>query len=149
MKFIADAMLGKLAKRLRLLGLDVLYDPRLDDNEIIRSALEQDRVILTRDRALSVRPLARRQLFINSEQVEEQLDQVLSTCPSEQHPLTRCSACNEPNLPVAKEDVRDLVPQYVYEKTNDFLQCPNCRRIYWQGTHVIRMSLRQKKKPAR
>lgn len=141
MKFIADAMLGKLAKRMRLLGLDVLYDPKLDDNEIIRSALEQDRMILTRDRALSARPLAAHHLFIKSERVEEQLDQVLSAFAAEQLPLTRCSACNEPVIPVGKEEVRDFVPQYVYEKTNDFLQCPKCRRIYWQGTHVMKMRL--------
>ena len=143
MKFIADAMLGKLAKRMRILGLDVLYDPKLDDNEIIGRALEQDRLILTRDRALSARPLAAHHLFINSEQAEEQLDQVLSACPAEQRPLARCSECNELIVPVPKQDVHDLVPQHVYEKTDDFLLCPKCRRIYWQGTHVTRMKLRK------
>jgi uncharacterized protein with PIN domain len=59
LKFIADVMLGRLAKRLRLRGLDVLYDRTLNDNEIIRLSLEQDRVILTRDTALSNRPLAK------------------------------------------------------------------------------------------
>ena len=78
MKFIADVMLGRLAKRLRLLGYDVLYDPALDDNGLIRLSFEQHRLILTRDEALAERPLAAYHLFINSGLVEEQLEQVLS-----------------------------------------------------------------------
>jgi uncharacterized protein with PIN domain len=58
MKFIADVMLGKLAKRMRLLGFDVLYDPAYEDNEVLRLALDHDRVILTRDAGLASRPLA-------------------------------------------------------------------------------------------
>lgn len=149
MKFIADAMLGKLAKRMRLLGLDVLYDPLLDDNDIIRLSLTEGRVILTRDAALSARPLAANHLFISSEQVEEQVGQVRSSFLLETLPLTRCSECNEQLAPVAKREVQDLVPQHVYERTSDFLQCPKCGRIYWQGTHVKRMALGRKKKPAK
>lgn len=141
MKFIADVMLGKLAKRMRLLGFDVLYDRMLNDNELIRLSLEQDRVILTRDTALSARPLAAYHLFIKSERIREQLDQVRSTFPAESHPLTRCSRCNEPLALIKKQDAQDLVPQYVYEKTVDFLQCPMCKRIYWEGTHTKRMAL--------
>ena len=85
MKFIADVMLGRLAKRLRLRGFDVLYDRTLNDNEIIRLSLEQDRVILTRDKALSDRPLAKNHLFINSDLVQEQVEQVLSSFPLETH----------------------------------------------------------------
>jgi uncharacterized protein with PIN domain len=145
MKFIADAMLGKLAKRMRLLGLDVLYDPELDDNDIIRLSMEQDRAILTRDTGLAARPLAGNHLYIKSEHVREQLDQVLAAFPEEQLPFTRCSECNEPVIPVAKEDVEDFVPRYVYEKNTEFLRCPKCGRIYWQGTHVKRMALQKKK----
>ncbi len=143
MKFIADTMLGKLAKRMRLLGLDVLYDPELNDNEIIRLSLDQDRLILTRDAGLAARPLAANHLSIRSELVSEQLDEVLSTFPAEQLPLTRCSECNELIISVTKQDVLDLVPQHVYEKINDFLQCPKCRRIYWLGTHVKKMKLQK------
>lgn len=144
MKFIADAMLGRLAKRMRLLGLDVLYDPELNDNEIIRLSLEQERVILTRDKALSARPLASKHLFMNSERVEEQWEQVRSSFLLITLPLTRCSECNEPIVPVSRQEVRDLVPQHVYEKIGDFLQCPRCGRIYWDGTHVKRMKLEKK-----
>jgi len=139
MKFIADVMLGKLAKRLRLLGIDVLYEPGLQDNEIIRLSLEQDRIILTRDRNLSKRPLALRHILISSEYVHDQLEQVLKDYRSILDPatfLTRCSVCNETLKATAKQEVRDLVPAYVYERSNNFLQCSCCGRVYWKGNHV-------------
>jgi uncharacterized protein len=139
MKFIADVMLGKLAKRLRLMGLDVLYEPGLDDNEIIRLSLEQDRIILTRDRSLSKRPLAARNVLISSEHVHDQLEQVLKTFRSIPDPaifLSRCSVCNELLRAAAKQEVRDLVPAYVYDRINNFLQCSCCGRVYWKGNHV-------------
>ena len=145
MKFIADVMLGKLAKRMRLLGFDVLYDRTLDDNELIRLSLEQRRVILTRDTALAERPLAANHLFITGNSVKDQLDQVLSAFHSKTVPgrLTRCSLCNEALTSIVKEDAKDLVPRYVYEKQESFLRCEKCERIYLTGTHVIRMELPQ------
>ena len=145
MKFIADIMLGRLAKWMRLLGFDVLYDRAISDNEIIRISLEQARVILTRDTGLVARPLASNHVFINNDNVRQQLQQVLTTfhITSMPGPLTRCSVCNTLLLPVAKQDVRDLVPLYVYEKNNTFLRCESCRKIYWQGTHVKKMELKK------
>jgi len=145
MKFIADVMLGKLAKRLRLMGLDVLYEPGLQDNELIRLSLEQDRIILTRDRSLSKRPLAARHVLISSEHVRDQLEQVLETYRSILEPaafLTRCSVCNELLKACSKQEVRDLVPSYVYDRTNKFLQCSSCGRVYWKGNHVRNLALR-------
>jgi hypothetical protein len=148
MKFIADVMLGRLAKRLRLRGFDVLYDRTLNDNEIIRLSLEQDRMILTRDTALSERPLAKNHLFINSDLVQEQVEQVLSSFPPETHinPLTRCSECNEPLDHIEREEAQDLVPLHVYEHKDLFLRCPRCKRTYWHGTHVLRMAVLERKK---
>jgi uncharacterized protein with PIN domain len=152
MKFIADVMLGRLAKRLRLLGYDVLYDPALDDNEIVRLSLAQRRVILTRDAALAARPLASNHLFVRSDHVEEQLEQVLSISSGDVSPLTRCSLCNEPLTPLTRQEARDLVPSYVFENNETFLQCTVCGRIYWAGTHVRRMmgwEDEKKKRPVR
>jgi uncharacterized protein with PIN domain len=139
MKFIADAMLGKLAKRMRLLGFDVLYEPQLDDNEIIRTSLAQDRMILTRDTALATRPLASNHMFIKHDHARDQLDQVLLEYPSPACPLTRCTRCNTPLIEIPRQDALDLVPVYVFESKDAFFQCGTCNRIYWKGTHVIRM----------
>jgi len=147
MKFIADVMLGRLAKHLRLLGIDILYDRTLGDNEIIRLSLEQDRVILTRDTGLAKRPLATRHLFITSDRIREQLDQVLASFDPKSaiHPLTRCAVCNEPLTSIKKKDVMNRVPDYVHEKYSSFLECPKCGRIYWQGTHIRKMKLQSEK----
>jgi len=148
MKFIADVMLGRLAKRLRLMGFDVLYDRKLNDNEIIRLSLEQDRTILTRDRALVERPLATDHLLIQSDNVQEQLTQLLACFSSPPHTIhfTRCSECNKLLVPISKEDAKDIVPRYVYEKNDEFLQCLECGRIYWKGTHVRRLTILAEKK---
>jgi uncharacterized protein with PIN domain len=138
MRFIADVMLGKLAKQLRLLGFDVLYDRSLSDHEIIRLSLEQHRVILTRDTGLIERPLASNHFFIKSDHVREQLKQVLCeySLPPYASPFTRCSKCNKPLVPIIRQDVQDLVPRFVYMNTKEFLHCLQCGRNYWKGTHV-------------
>jgi uncharacterized protein with PIN domain len=143
MKFIADVMLGRLAKQLRLLGFDVLYDRTIDDNDIIRLSLEQDRVILTRDTSLAERPLAANRLFITNDDIRTQLQQVLSAFQPDMlsQPLTRCSECNEPLVAISRKRVKDLVPAYVYETHETFFECLTCKRVYWTGTHVKRMGL--------
>ena len=136
-------MLGRLAKRMRLQGFDVLYDRTLDDNNIIRISLEQDRVILTRDTALAARPLAINHLFIEKDDIRSQMQQVLAAFSRGKlpQPLTRCSECNEPLVPISRKKVKDLVPVFVYDKHETFLQCMTCKRVYWTGTHVGRMGL--------
>jgi uncharacterized protein with PIN domain len=148
MKFIADVMLGRLAKRMRLRGFDVLYDRTLNDNEILRLSLEQDRVILTRDTALAARPLATNHLLVSADRVQEQMEQVNSAFPHETPgaPLTRCSECNEPLDRIDREEAQDLVPRHVYENKDLFFRCPRCKRIYWHGTHVLRMAVPEWKK---
>lgn len=145
MKFIADVMLGRLAKRMRLLGFDVVYHPDLDDNEIIRRSLAEDRIILTRDTALAGRPLASHHLLITKDAVQEQLNQVVGTLHITQlsRPLTRCSLCNELLKTMSKQEALDRVPPHVYESHTSFFQCSVCRKVYWRGSHVQRMALPQ------
>ena len=141
MKFIADAMLGSLARRLRLLGFDVLYDPQREDNEIIRVSLEEDRVILTRDTRLASRPIASKCILIMHDRVPDQVLQVMQRTgetPSGGE-LTRCSRCNHPLRPAEKEQVRDLVPAHVYAIQKRFYYCEGCGKVYWRGSHVLRM----------
>ena len=149
MRFIADAMLGSLARRLRLLGFDVIFDPQLGDNEVLRIALEQDRVILTRDTGLTSRPLEHDHLLIRTDPIDEQLDQVVGTfgLPGA-GPLTRCSVCNGELLSLDRDAARDRVPEHVLRTASAFLACRGCGRVYWEGSHVRNMGmLRPKKRP--
>jgi uncharacterized protein len=140
MKFIADAMLGSLAKRLRLLGFDVLYDQAYDDNEILRLALEQGRVILTRDVGLAARPLAGNHVFIMSDHANDQVRQVLDAFSlTVAETLTRCSVCNETLSPLDRNEARDRVPEHVQMTMTQFFECKGCGRVYWEGSHVKHM----------
>jgi uncharacterized protein with PIN domain len=141
MKFIADVMLGRLAKRMRLAGFDVLYDRAYSDNDVIRISLEQDRVILTRDNGLAARPLAGNHLFIGSDKADEQFEQILRSFPENARPdaLSRCSRCNVRLAAAVKNEVRDLVPEHVYATMDSFSVCERCGRIYWKGSHVRKM----------
>ncbi|HWR71868.1 MAG TPA: Mut7-C RNAse domain-containing protein [Nitrospirota bacterium] len=146
MKFIADAMLGRLAKRLRLLGYDVLYDPAWEDNEIIRLSLEHGRTILTRDTRLASRPVASNHILIEHDRVSAQVRQIQRQPGITAPPvfLSRCSRCNHPLVPAAKKDIVDLVPDHVYATKKDFFKCTGCGKVYWRGSHVRRMSEEQR-----
>ena len=144
-KLIADAMLGALARWLRILDVDVVYDAALDDPEIVERAVAEDRVILTRDRRLVQRRLARNHLLIRSEVVDEQVRQVLEELGIRPDPgrlLGRCLRCNVPTAPIPAEEARNRVPPWIARTQDVYRVCPDCGRIYWPGTHVERMKQR-------
>jgi len=133
--FVADAMLGRLAKWMRFLGYDILYFRDIDDRELVRIARAQGRLLLTRDRRLPQDFKVRCRL-ITSERLDEQLREVLSEFPPPRDASRRCMGCNMPLEPVEKHGVKDLVPEYVYVHHDLFLRCPGCNSIYWEGSHT-------------
>lgn len=145
-KFIVDLNVGKLAKRLRLLGYDALFINGLDDNELVRIALKEGRVLLTKDTGILRRGVAFtakiKVVLVESENVREQLRQMVKTLHLEPDfdPFSLCLECNVPLIPREREEVRDLVPPYVFQTQQQYMQCPGCNRIYWRGTHWQRMN---------
>ncbi len=136
MIFVADAMLGRLAKWLRFLGYDVLYFRDIDDRDLVRIARAEGRVLLTRDRTLAER-FNVRSMLIRSDGLREQLLEVFSRFPPGEGAPRRCMKCNVPLEPVAeKTEVRDLVPEYIYIHHDLFQRCPLCGGVYWQGSHA-------------
>lgn len=145
MRFIADAMLGKLAKWMKILGYDVEYSPKISDEELIDRAHQGNRLILTRDTLLIKRKRAREiSLFISSDHYDEQLQQVLSRYPPGECEVrySRCLLCNVSLLSIERDEVRGRVPPYVYETQKGFSRCPSCGRLFWRATHVERMEER-------
>jgi uncharacterized protein with PIN domain len=139
LRFVADCMLGKLAKWLRILGYDTLYDPHLDDDQILQHSLDDGRIILTRDTRLVQRRLARRHLLVESSVPAEQLRQVIETFRlpvDERLILSRCLPCNRPIDSVERADVESLVPPYVFRTQKTFARCSGCGRVYWGATHI-------------
>ena len=139
-RFVADCMLGRLAKWLRAFGFDVTYDPFADDNTIAEWARERDAVLLTRGTRLQAPGV--RVFFIRDDHVEDQLRQIVDELPldlSSARPLSRCTVCNNPLVSATRDEVWDRVPPFVYLTRDQYAVCPGCGRVYWEGTHVPRM----------
>ncbi len=136
-RFIADSMLGKLAKWLRLAGLDVMYDNVIDDDVLINKGLLENRVILTRDRNIIKRKAVKHCLLIKSDHLEEQIKQFLENfkIDSLDKAFSRCIRCNTLLTDVQKEALTEKVPTYVWDTNDNFKRCNSCNRIYWAGTH--------------
>jgi hypothetical protein len=132
-------MLGTLARWLRILGYDTIFDPALDDHQLARLALAQDRVLLTRDRALAEKRGVRT-LLIESEQLDDQIQQVLADLQLEpEQSFSRCPVCNALLESVDREAVQNRVPAYVARTHERFMHCPECGRVYWRGSHWQQM----------
>jgi uncharacterized protein with PIN domain len=135
LRLLADGMLGKLAKWLRLLGYDTAYDNTATDPELARRARAEGRVLLTRDHELSARR-GLRTLLIQSEVLEEQVYEVRDTLGPPPHPpLSRCAVCNAVLKPASLAEVADRVPPYVLKTQAEFRCCSGCGRVYWPGSH--------------
>ncbi len=135
-RLLADGMLGRLAKWLRLLGYDTAYDNTATDPELARRARAEGRVLLTRDRELSARR-GLRTLLIQSEVLEEQVREVGDGLGPPPHPpLSRCAVCNAALEPVSPAAIADRVPPYVLKTQTEFRRCPGCGRVYWPGSHL-------------
>lgn len=137
MKFILTKELGRLARWLRILGFDTAYFTQEKESSLIIKALQEDMVILTRNARLG-RHAGIKMLHIKSDYVKEQLQQVakeLSLKPDKSLMFSRCILCNKILARTEKGKVKDEVPEYVFKTQNDFAACPQCRRIYWQGSH--------------
>jgi uncharacterized protein with PIN domain len=137
MKFIVDCMLGKLAKWLKIFGFDTIYFSKIEDSDLIDLAREEGRVLLTRDTGLIEKSRDVQSFFINSEDWNTQLEQVLDgfNLWGKVRPYSRCIECNVELRDISKKDAKNLVAPFVYEKASDFALCPQCDRIYWKGTH--------------
>jgi uncharacterized protein with PIN domain len=150
-KFIVDHNVGKLTGWLRLMGYDTRFFDGEDDSELVAAAKAEGRVILSRDTRIMQRRLITsgqvKAVLIVSDQPERQIRQVIGTLglDSQFKPFSLCLECNQPLVERAKDEVKDLVPPYVFKTQNQFMQCPNCQRIYWRGTHWQAMTERLEK----
>lgn len=139
--FLADAHLGGLARLLRMLGFDTLYDNAIHDREILALLARERRVVLTRDRELLKCREVMRGCFVHATKPEAQLREVAARYALERHmqPFTLCLHCNLRLEAVEKTAVTGRVPERIAERYAEFVRCRGCERIYWQGSHWERM----------
>lgn len=163
-RFIADAMLGKLARWLRTLGCDTVWDDAIADETLVRRAFEEDRHILTRDRKL-FEEWRVEGLLLEHDGALEQLREVVEAFDLRRPArlFTRCRECNDVLEPVALSEIEDRLPERVLERLRGeapgvgpegrvddsheavgeapptVARCPGCERVYWEGSHTERM----------
>ena len=142
-QFIADVMLGKLSRKLRMLGYDTLYSQRMDDPTLLKRAVGGGRQILTRKTCLINRKESRGiTLFIKDNDPSKQLIEVIEHYKLIINPLiigTRCLICNEKLKAIPVDQVESQIPDYVISTQKHFSACPRCNKIYWKGTHYENM----------
>lgn len=158
MKFLTDLMLGRLTRFLRIFAYDTVYAKDLESNnnipvpdeELVKFANKENRIILTKDKLLS-RKAAPNSLFLEGENVYEYLKQIKIRFKNDfeyKAEKARCSVCNYTLIKIEnKEDVKGLVNKGTYNHINVFFQCANpaCKKIYWHGTHIEDILLKIKK----
>lgn len=137
LKFICDVHLGKLARLMRIVGLDTLYRTDYTDAEIVEFAVKEKRIILTRDRRLLHHRVVDHGYCIRSQDTDEQMHEVLKRfdLKAEIEGLTRCPACNGSLESVAKETILDQLEPLTIKYYNEFFRCEACGQIYWKGSH--------------
>ncbi len=136
-RFVLDVHLGKLTSYLRLLGFDSLYNSSYIDEVLAQIALQEKRILLTRDRGLLKRKIVHHGCLIRSSNPKEQTAQVLERYRlyDKIAPFTRCAHCNGKLIPISKQDVLHLLQPNTIQFYNSFSICEKCHHVYWKGSY--------------
>ncbi|WP_076666917.1 Mut7-C RNAse domain-containing protein [Pontibacter indicus] len=140
-RFVLDVHLGTLARSLRMLGFDTVYDQHLHDPELTQIASKEQRILLTRDVNLLKHKAIPAGYWLRSQHTAEQLREVFTRYKLADYirPFTRCMVCNGQIVPVEKQEVVEQLPPNTQLYFNEFYQCRQCKRVYWKGSHYERM----------
>lgn len=140
-KFLFDRMLGNLCRKMRLLGYDSKLNPEGERGRFLLNADQEKRIAVTRSRRHSDRPGASPLILESEETVEQavELFRKLGEAPAFE-PFTRCLECNVPLVEESPATVHGEVPPLVEREFKSYHRCPECRRIYWEGSHYQAMA---------
>jgi uncharacterized protein with PIN domain len=146
LKFMVDSNVGKLARWLRMMGYNTRFFNGSNDSQMVREALEEGRVILTRDTQIMKRRVVStgklKVILISNDDPHQQIRQVIVSLKLDMaYPFTICLECNQPLEEKNPAQVKNRVPLYVFQTQRQYMECPACHRIYWRGTHWQAMTL--------
>ena len=145
MKFVADRNLGKLAKELRMLGYDVVYYRGENAYPLVKLAREEGRVILTRSKRFTPKRPEDRIVRIAEDKPSLQLKELIQRkiiSLLEEPLFSRCLVCNTLLNEIPREEAEGKVPDFILYQQREFFRCPQCTRVYWQGSHQDHMKKR-------
>ena len=139
-RFVVDHNVAKLARWLRMMGYDAVIFDQPDDWQMVRIALAENRIIITKDTGVMKRRIITsgklRALLVTSDDPEVQIQQVVEAFGIDsRRAFALCIECNVPLVAITREEVKDRVPPYVFKMQSEFVECPVCHRVYWKGTH--------------
>ncbi len=140
-RFVIDGHLGRLNSRMRMLGLDCLYQNDYDDDTLVILSVSEDRILLSRDRHLLMHKAVLRGYLVRSLEPEEQFRELVRRYGLRKwtRPFQRCIRCNHLLEPAPKEDILDRLEPLTKLYFEDFRICPACGQIYWKGSHFDKM----------
>lgn len=143
--FAVDAMLGNLARKLRVLGFDSKYSSSIEDDALIQLAKKENRVIVTKDEALTndAGKIGLRTVLIRGNDEVDQIIQITSSLGLQNFVMdtnsSLCVNCNGKLEPIEKSRVANKVPSGIYQRQDHFWSCVDCNKIYWEGTHFVKL----------
>ena len=142
--FVADGHLGGLTRNLRLLGFDVAYEQNADDRQLLEVMVRENRALLTRDRRLLMHGIVQHGYCPRSQNAKEQTIEVVRRFDLSGliAPFTRCLRCNALLEEAAKADVIDKLEPLTKIYYDQFRRCPDCKQIYWPGSHFPKLQKR-------
>ena len=143
-RFVTDGHLGGLARNLRLLGFDVAYRQNADDRQLLEVMALENRALLTRDRRLLMQGIVQHGYYPRSQNADEQTIEVIRRFDLLEliAPFTRCLRCNAPLEAAAKAEVIDKLEPLTKIYYDEFRRCPDCKQIYWSGSHFPKLQKR-------
>jgi uncharacterized protein with PIN domain len=143
-RFVADGHLGRLTRNLRLLGFDVAYCQNADDRQLLEVMVRENRALLTRDRRLLMHAIVQHGYWPRSQNADEQTIEVVRRFDLSEliAPFTRCLRCNAPLEAVAKADIISKLEPLTKIYYDRFGRCPDCKQIYWSGSHFPKLQRR-------
>jgi uncharacterized protein with PIN domain len=143
-RFVADVHLGHLTRNLRLLGFDVAYRQNADDRHLLEVMVRENRALLTRDRRLLMHAIVQHGYWPRSQNADEQTIEVVRRFDLAEliAPFTRCLRCNAPLEAVAKADIVGKLEPLTKIYYDQFRRCPDCKQIYWSGSHFPKLQRR-------
>jgi uncharacterized protein with PIN domain len=140
--FFVDAMLGNIAKKMRLMGFDVKYWADIEDDELIKLAKNEKRIIISRDQELVRKGLRMgiKSIFLKNQKEIEQLREIINKLNLKiikiNGDTARCPKCNSKTLSILKKNIRKKIPDKILEYNDKFWECKSCDQIFWEGTHI-------------
>ncbi len=130
-EFMADHMLKRACEWMRFLGYTVYYPECHYDNDILKTCMKNDLVLLTRDIELYRRyPLS---IYINSVDIDNQISQIMEMFPPDPKKfMTKCPDCGSDLYSINSDEIN--VPDGIKKRFHVVKYCNKCKKAFWPGT---------------